>query len=143
MLVAVRIIKSKKNKIMIIGKATCKWCGYITTTGGIGKHNKHCLKNPDNIKRNKMHPIEIPNSELPKHLQELIDARDLAKAIELMDKSVHCLFLELPSSVAEHHKSIWQNIKNIIKEDTPNPTIKEGKPCPTCGRKVSFLDIKH
>jgi hypothetical protein len=65
-------------------------------------------------KRQKAHPIEVPNSESPQHLQELIAARELEEAIKLMDKSVNCLFLELPESVANHNKEIWLNLKKII-----------------------------
>lgn len=43
---------------MIIGRATCKWCGCVTTTGGIVQHWKHCLKNPANQPDNSNQPEE-------------------------------------------------------------------------------------
>lgn len=64
----------ERMKNTVIGRARCPHCGYITSTGGITEHIKHCSKNPDVIakKRQKVVPTEVSFDSLPKHLQDFL-----------------------------------------------------------------------
>lgn len=92
-----RTVLTKITNDMIVGQARCPHCGYITSTGGIIEHVKHCQK------RMKAHPIEVPNSELPPHLKKPEEKSDDIPA----GNQIFSIYQKMPDSPLKKFLYQW------------------------------------